>query len=117
MPVTAEAVKNAYRGQDAETVVLALPGYSSPTYEQVQELAKLFVTGSAGRALLVCLETDMAKALGNAIRLNDPDKPCLCIDRVHLTGESYLDLGAPIGPALPVVVKTLVLSQQKASLA
>ena len=110
MPVTTDGVENAYRGQDAETVVLALPGYPSPTYEQVQELAKLLVSGSGNRELLVCLETDMAKALGNAIRLIAPDKPCLCIDRVYLSPESYLDIGSPVGPALPVVVKTLVLS-------
>jgi ethanolamine utilization protein EutA (predicted chaperonin) len=35
----------------------------------------------------------------------------LCIDRVRLSSESYLDVGAPVGPALPVVVKTLVLER------
>ena len=33
------------------------------------------------------------------------------IDRVRLGPESFLDVGAPIGPALPVVVKTLVLGR------
>jgi len=112
MPVTAEAVQNAYRGQDGDTVVLSLPGYPSPTYHQVQELANSLVTGCGDRELLVCLQADMAKALGHAIRLMAPDKPCLCIDRVYLSPESYLDLGTPIGPALPVVVKTLVLSKK-----
>ena len=32
-------------------------------------------------------------------------------DRVKLAAESYLDVGRPVGPALPVVVKTLVLSK------
>jgi ethanolamine utilization protein EutA len=62
--------------------------------------------------VLICLEQDMAKALGQALAVRLPeDRPILCIDRVKLTGESYLDVGAPVGPALPVVVKTLVLSQ------
>ena len=111
MPVTAEAVRNAYGGQDTDTVVLCLAGYPSPSYEQVRELTNTLTQGCGEKELLVCLETDMAKALGNAIRLLAPDKPCLCLDRVHLSPESYLDIGTPVGPALPVVVKTLVLSQ------
>ena len=39
-----------------------------------------------------------------------PGTPCLCIDRVALEEGSFLDIGQPVGPALPVVVKTLVLS-------
>ena len=111
MPITAESVKNAYTRFDTDTVVLSLSGYPSPTYEQVQELAKILVAGSGDRELLVCVETDMAKALGHSIRLCSPNKPCLCIDRIKLQNESFLDIGSPIGPALPVVVKTLVLSK------
>ena len=39
------------------------------------------------------------------------EKACLCIDSVKLVDGSFLDVGAPVGPALPVVVKTLVLGQ------
>lgn len=111
MPVTAEAVTNAYLGQDTDTVVLSLEGFVSPSYEQVKSLAEVLVSGSKGRELLVCLKTDMAKALGHAIRLLQPERPCLCIDRVHMGAESFLDIGTPVGPALPVVIKTLIFSQ------
>ena len=110
-PITPQAVADAYARHDTDTVALAFPGEPSPTYEQIQALAKILVAGSENRALLVCVETDMAKALGHAIRLLAPDKPCLCIDRVALTEASFLDIGMPVGPALPVVVKTLVLSK------
>ena len=111
MPVCPEAVADAYRGQDADTVVLAIDGYPSPSYGELQALASALVTGSGQRELIVCLQTDMAKALGHAIRILQPDRPCLCIDRVSLGAESFLDIGTPVGPALPVVVKTLVLSK------
>lgn len=111
LPFTAEKVADAYKRFDTDTVVLSFSGYPSPSYEQVQALAEILVAGSENRELLICLETDMAKALGHSIRLLAPEKPCLCIDRVKLQNESFLDIGAPVGPALPVVVKTLVLSQ------
>ena len=95
----------------ADTVALALQGEIVPTYAQVQNLAKAIVAGSGGREILVCLQTDMAKALGHAIKLLQPETPCLCIDRVRLQNESFLDIGMPVGPALPVVIKTLILSQ------
>ncbi len=112
-PVTETDIANAYLGQDSENVVLAFPGEQSPSYASVQALAKTFVDGSKDQDLFICLQADMAKALGHAIHLLAPEKKCLCIDRVLLTPESYLDLGAPIGPALPVVVKTLILSAKE----
>ena len=111
MPVSAEAVAQAYAGQDSDTVVLAFPGYNAPSYSQVRELAQVLAEGSHGRDLLVCLQADMAKALGHAVKLLRPEKKCLCIDRISLQKESYLDIGTPVGPALPVVIKTLILSQ------
>ena len=95
---------------DAPFVVLAMPGYSQATYAQVQVLADKILQGTEGKAILVCLEADMAKALGQQLCLKTGGStPCLCIDRVRLAPESYLDVGSPIGPALPVVIKTLVL--------
>ena len=59
----------------------------------------------------------MAKALGHCLCLQlPPGTPCLCIDRVRLRRGSFLDVGAPVGPALPVVVKTLILSHGEGTL-
>ena len=92
--------------------VVALPGIMAPSYSEVVKLAEGIAGAQPEGPVLICLEQDMAKALGQALAVRLPeDRPILCIDRVKLTGESYLDVGAPVGPALPVVVKTLVLSQ------
>jgi len=111
LPITPENVQNAYAGQDAENIVLSIPGDLSLNYGEIKALAQTLVDGSRGE-LIVCLQADMAKALGHAIRLLQPDRPCLCIDGLDLQSESYLDIGNPIGPALPVVIKTLVLSTE-----
>mgnify|MGYP003303073153 CR=1 FL=1 len=103
-----QLISSRYSRFDTDTVVLALPGYTG-SYSQLANLAAKIAHGTAGKPIILCLEADMAKALGQKLSLLHPDTPCLCIDRVVLQGESFLDIGVPIGPALPVVVKTLVL--------
>lgn len=105
-----EAITRALQGQDAQQVVLAMPGMESPGYGDIQCLAQAIAKGTAGKPVFVCLQADMAKALGQRLALLQPGIPCLCIDRVALEAGSFLDIGQPVGPALPVVVKTLVLS-------
>lgn len=79
-------------------------------YEQLCALAQELATLWPKRPILVALETDMAKALGHALALRvPPEAEILCLDRVRFAPQSYLDVGAPLGCAIPVVVKTLVL--------
>ena len=109
-PKTAEAVSSALSFMDAEQVVLAIPGVRAPDYSYVRRLAQFLADGFGDRPVLVCLENDFAKALGHCLRLILPkDRPCLCIDSLSLDMGSYLDVGEPVGPAFPVVIKTLVL--------
>jgi len=92
--------------------VLALKGPESPTYSQITALADAIADAVGIRPCYIALQADMAKALGNALKLRMPEgTPILCIDRVILPPQSYLDIGMPVGPALPVVVKTLILER------
>ena len=93
---------------DADRVVLAIPGFPGAGYRQVEQLADAIAEGFGERQILVCMQEDMAKALGQRIALRW-GRPCLCIDRVRLSQGCYLDVGQPVGPCMPVVVKTLVL--------
>ena len=96
--------------EDGERVVLAFPGWQAPEYGRITALAEAIVQGCEGKEAWVALEADMAKALGQYLRLLLPESAtCVCIDRVRLQPNSYLDLGTPVGPALPVVVKTLIM--------
>ena len=103
-------IRRRLRQQDTEPV-LALRGVASPDYGRVKSLAKAIAEGFGGQKILVAVERDMAKALGQAISLEIPaGGSCLCIDSVRLEEGSFLDVGVPVGPALPVVVKTLILN-------
>lgn len=94
-----------------QQVIVSMEGIRSPSYRQVAELAEGLLN-QMGSPILLCMEQDMAKALGQALAVRLPsDAAVLCIDRIRLEEGSFLDIGAPVGSALPVVVKTLVLSK------
>ena len=108
-------VEQAREGEN-RPVVLSLPGFSAPGFSRIQDMAQTLSRGLGeqirqGNPVLIALEQDMAKALGQSMALRLPGVPVLCVDRVRLTGESYLDVGSPVGCALPLVVKTLVLGE------
>ena len=91
--------------------VLSLPGWNAPSYARVTALADEIAKAVEDRPCYIALQEDMAKALGHALALRlPPGTPCLCVDRVHIPADSYLDVGSPVGPAISLVVKTLILS-------
>ena len=106
-----ETIRRELQKQEG-AAVLAMPGISSPSYREVAALAEEILAGAGAGEILLCLEQDMAKALGQALAVRShPQARILCLDRVKIPEGSYLDVGAPVGPALPVVVKTLILSK------
>ena len=93
--------------------VLALEGPEAPSYGEIAALAEKLAPRLPDPAVL-CVRQDMAKALGQALALRLPgDAGIVCIDRVQIREGDYLDIGAPVGAAMPVVVKTLVMGRKE----
>ena len=94
-------------------VVLGLRGKRNPKFSELCKLADGIAAARDGQnqPLIVALQEDMGKALGQALGTLLPETPMLCLDGLHLPEGSYLDIGAPVaaGQVLPVVIKTLVL--------
>lgn len=91
--------------------VLSLPGLPSPGYREIQALAGELSKDADG-PMYILLEQDMAKALGQALAARLPkETPILCLDGLRVGQDSYLDVGLPVGPAIPVVIKTLVFER------
>ena len=89
--------------------VVALPGWNAPSYYRVTALADAIAQAVGDRPCYIALQEDMAKALGHALALRlPPGAPCLCVDRVQIPADSYLDVGRSVGPAISLVVKTLI---------
>ncbi len=104
------AIREALSRQE-DPCVLSFTGLQHPSYPEISALADILSRAVTTDKLYLAMETDMAKALGQALALRLPRAEILSIDRIRLAPDSFLDVGAPVGPALPVVVKTLILSQ------
>jgi Ethanolamine utilization protein, possible chaperonin protecting lyase from inhibition len=95
------------------SVAIAFAGPKSPSYNELKAIAKCLATADAlihleSNPLIVVLEHDFAKALGQTLRPLLPlKKKVVCIDRIAVKESSYIDIGRPIGNVLPVVIKTL----------
>ena len=103
-------IRQRLRRADSALAVVAMPGPEGG-YGAVAALAERLAAALPSGPILLCLENDRAKALGQRLRLLCPQRPCRCLDGLRLQPESYLDVGAPVGPAYPVVIKTIILSQ------
>lgn len=104
-----------YLGESAASnLVFCINRVKRPGYATVCRLADALVRASSaipeGEPLLVLVEDDFAKVLGQALRRRLPDRRLICIDSIQAIPGDYLDLGRPLmgGLAIPVVVKTLI---------
>ena len=99
-----------FGGVYEDAVFLSVDGKDAADYSKVTALAEEIVQIIKDGPIYICIEKDMAKALGQAVAMRtNKDRPILCVDRIKMLPESYMDVGEPVGPALPVVIKTLVL--------
>jgi len=111
---TAMGKKRRWLHGQQETPVFFLPGYDDPTFIEIQTMAKEIAEGAEGLSpLIIAVEADMSKALGQAILSLRPHLPLICLDGVKLRQGAYLDIGHPVaqGTALPVVIKTLIFEK------
>lgn len=100
---------------DSSLLVIALDGEPDPSYSRLKALAASLAEASRplppGAPLLLVVESDIAKALGQAVagRL-DGSRPVVALDSIHVEQNDYIDMGKPLmdGLVVPVVVKTLI---------
>lgn len=95
-----------------QTVAIALRGRQSPKYTEIRAIADQILASlppTDSYPLIVIVEHDFAKALGQTLRnLLPSHKPLVCLDRIRVKGGDYIDIGAPVAGVVPVVVKTLI---------
>ena len=101
---------------DAEHFILAMPGKRDPGYMEMKRAAAAIRqimdrVQPPGEPILLVIESDIAKAMGQMIR-QQPElkRQVVAIDSIHVEDGEYVDMGKPMmnGMVIPVVVKTLI---------
>ena len=102
-----------------QKVALFLKGERNVSFEKVTSLSKVIAKVweefyPNGEEVIVVIENDMAKVLGQSIsrKLSNKQREVVCIDGIKVSSGDYIDIGKPIGngSVLPVVIKTLVFN-------
>lgn len=103
---------------EKQLVGLSMKGLKNPGFDQIQSLARAIIDGmeemiNSEFPLILILENDFAKALGQTISIQlNHSKDLICIDSIKVDNGDYIDIGKPIasGTVVPVVVKTLLFN-------
>ncbi len=115
--VLTERLKWLLRQQDEDNAAIAFTGERDPSYAMVQTLAAAIARGAEqalapDKPLIVVIEEDMAKALGQVMRRHT-QRPVIAIDRIRARAHDRIDIGKPLmhDQVVSVVVKTLVFGR------
>ena len=104
--------------EEGRAIALSFSGASHTSFYRIQELAKWICEGAkpiidSSKPLILVIEEDIAKALGNALKVFlENKKEMICIDGVSASDGDYIDIGEPVagGFVVPVVTKTLIFN-------
>lgn len=105
-------------GDGESPVAIGLLGTAFSTFAAIQTLAEAIVNGAKAviegpSPLIVIVENDIGKALGNAMALRvRADKPIISLDGIYTADGDYIDIGEPVagGRVCPVIVKTIIFN-------
>jgi ethanolamine utilization protein EutA len=101
-----------------QPLALAFRGPADISFNELQVLADSIIGGLTSGAdanvpLIVIVEKDLAKALGQTLRVKLAGKrDVVCIDTVKVENGDYIDIGRELagGKVVPVIVKTLLFN-------
>lgn len=104
-----------------DPIAISFVGRSFSTYQDIQMLTRAIIAGAgalieSNDPLIVIVEKDIAKVLGNSLAIETHmKKAIICLDSIHAEDGDYIDIGEPLaqGNVVPVIIKTLIFNSRK----
>lgn len=106
----AQAVRYYDTEQSGEPFALYLKNLPYMNFADINQLAQSISTHWPlnNQVIILVLEADYAKVLGQSLTLKKGTKQVVCIDQIYVRTGDYIDIGNPLqAGVVPVVVKTL----------
>jgi ethanolamine utilization protein EutA len=101
-----------------QQLAVGFKGVHNPSFEMLRDLTKKIIEGMAdylttGLMVILIIDNDMAKSLGNLLMNALPQKKVIVLDSIKVENGDYIDIGIPVaqGRVIPVVVKTLIFGK------
>ena len=122
--VLAQAISQSleifFEEENIDQIALGLRDMGYLGFEQILTLAKGIVQGlgcliNKGLPVIIVLEQDMGKVLGQSIRAINKDLNIICVDQLKVNEGDYIDIGKSIagGTVVPVVIKSLIFETKQ----
>ena len=103
-----------------DNLAIGLQGLGYFSFTAIQALAGGIIEGAdkiirAGKPLVLVLEQDIGKVLGQSLKALGITGGIVCIDQLVVKEGDYIDVGRPMagGTVVPVVIKSLVFETKQ----
>lgn len=114
------AIENYFEEESLDNVAIGLRGSGYLSFAAIQSLAKGIIEGAAriitsGKPLILVLEQDVGKVLGQSLKALGVTGGIVCIDQLVVQEGDYIDVGRAMagGTVVPVVIKSLVFETKQ----
>ena len=112
---------DTYFEQDnLDNMAIGLRGNGYLSFAAIQQLAAGIIAGAdkilrAGKPLIIVLQQDIGKVLGQSLRALARDAGVICIDQLSVQEGDYIDIGRSMagGTVVPVIIKSLVFETKQ----
>jgi ethanolamine utilization protein EutA len=116
----AQSIDNFYEKDSLDKIAIGLTGNEYLSFKEIQVLARGLLKGldpiiRAGFPMIIVLEADIGKVLGQSIKAVNSQVNIVCVDQLLVTEGDYVDIGKSIagGTVVPVVIKSLVFETKQ----
>ncbi len=116
----AQSINNFYDSDGLEKIAIGLLGEQHFSFKDIQLLARGLLRGlepliRTALPVIIVLEPDIGKVLGQSMRAINSRLNIVCLDQLVVAEGDYIDIGKPLagGTVVPVIIKSLVFETKQ----